>query len=173
MPQACSTPGHFAPCQSPGATAALFAILDANAWEAFPYAVRGPLQQAVRSGGGDEGGKPVTLAPSSQHAVLRIHAAKVGPVERLPIVAARQAFGTLPHSFLKAYSALIGIEEQTSLAESIVSLVRALLPEVSDEDLVKILNIRLLSFEEAADVRECLEDEAILEAFDPKDPITL
>lgn len=158
----------FVPDVSPGVAPELFVVWRAQDWEAFPFEIRSPLYLAVRAAGGDADGYEVTLPPASSSGFSLMLASKVGAVEELQVVVARLGFGQLPLAFLRTLAAQCGLDQEVTLLDAIVGLVRHFIHDVQDNDLMAILQRRMVSAEIPADVREVLDDEQIVEAFDAK-----
>lgn len=159
----------FVPDVSPGIFAELFVVLDPQDWEAFPFEIRSPLNLAARAAGADLDGNEVTVPPSSSTGFSGMVAAKVGPTEDLQVVSARLGFGQLPLAFLRTLAAHYSLDQQVNMLDTIVGLVKHLIPDVQDNDLTAILQRRIVSAEIPADLREVLDDEQIVEASDAKE----
>lgn len=156
-----------------GRTSSLFAVLDLDLWEARPYEIHSPLHQAVVLAGGIDETTEVNVPASGFLKIGGMLPMATGPAENLKVVAARQAFGTLPMDYLSQLLLYFGLEEQSTLVEHIARLARHLIPELSDAGLIAILEKRKLAYEEDPDIREVLDDEAIIESFDAKEKANL
>ncbi len=148
----------------------LFTILDLDDIEAMPFEVHSPLWYAVHAAGkGSE--KEIDLPEGSAGGSLVMQARKAGPVEPLKVCAARRGFGSLDLSYLRQLAVHLGATDEITVVDIISELLKVILPADTPPDVfVAALENRMLSYEEQPDVYEdALNDDTILEAFDPKE----
>ncbi|CAK0866508.1 unnamed protein product, partial [Prorocentrum cordatum] len=163
--------GVYAPQQG-GVKPGLFAVFDLSKWEACSIEICSPLHNAIVAEGGKDG-KEVSLQRWSHYGDMGVLARTSGPIAPLLNVAARQAFGRLPLSFLKVLSEELGVGGGVTLVEVLRGLIKHIFPEITDDDLLAILRQREYNYEEVDDMADVMDDEIIVESFDTKDQVTL
>ncbi len=165
-------PGQFVPDNNRDKK--LITILDPDAWRAKPVKWISPLHRAVVSELRDIGEtstsfREVRVKAADHYGRHTTMTALVnGPTQTLWQVAASQAFWNLPLTFLREMAMRRDIElRDTTLLSTLECLYRSAFPACSDEDVIKMLDLRSLAFE---DDLSCCGDlvamEDVCDSFD-------
>ena len=160
-------PGTWALKLQAGTRYQLVAIFDEKQFEAIHFEVKCPLYHATKAAGGTDD-LEVIVPTSGACRAAPVLAYATGVVEPLAVVAARRAFDKLEFSYLTNVALYLGLDAQPDLVTCIAALLKKLLPGADQQVILKTLDLRVSNLEEDPDFSEELNDEAIIEAFDPK-----
>jgi len=156
----------------------LFAIVDANDFEAIPFEPISPLHKAIIDEIGPDKSSTyeVNLKDSMYYENKKITAIQLDKPRPLLQVSARCGFGPLPLSFIK----LVGIYVNAgplgpTLVTALVVVCKKIIPadEYSIELMDEILTIKGICFEEDEDIETLCELEEVLDCYDKEDRRTL
>ena len=111
----------------------------------------------------------VRIRAATHDTEMQICAMTTGPPEPLLSLVAKDGFGTLPLAFLRELCSHVGLPPGTSLVPCIVELAKHVLPGISDDDLMEILQRRSLKMEAIPEVRDLVDDDVVCEVFSPAD----
>ena len=159
---------------SENACRSLVTVLDPEQYEARPVAFVSPMHRALRKElvkagrGADDKSFEVALKESSSYGQLSIAIVPQGEPAGLLQCAAREAFFNLPTSYMKEIADLLEIDLLgTSMIQVLESLIRHVLPEASDEDILHILAKRGLWWEgDLASCEDLVGLEWVTDSFD-------
>ncbi len=163
--------GQFVPDESKDRK--LWAIFDPDAWRARPVKWISPLHRAVIKelaavGENTSSEKEVKVKEAHNYTVKTMSALATGPARTLWQVAASQAFWNLPLTYLRELAHRRDVElKDTTLLTTLEALYRNAWPDCTHEDVIKMLDVRCLSFE--SDLTVCddlVAMEDVCENFD-------
>ncbi len=167
----CSSPGRYVlVCED--ANPKFFLIVAPERIRAAPVRMVSPLSQAVarereRIDGPTDHNTEVSLGDSAKNSKECFVAEVTGPVCTLLELAAKEAFYDLPLSFLKEVGAWRGADfDNTTMLGVLEKLICRILVGITEDALIKILELRGMQYEEDEHISDLIHLEYITDLFD-------
>ena len=152
--------GCYIPLAGATTTRSLVTVLDISEWEAMPVRWISPMARAIRQeliklGEESNFQKEVELKDASAYGgQLSMGALPTAPASSLLQAAAREAFWSLPLTFLRDLAERLEIEyKDTTTIGILEALARHAFPGISDEELIRILERR--GYHSEGDMEHC------------------